>query len=48
MIKHAGHMLATDQPEVCMRELTRFLERVESGRNPVSGTGGVQTQALTA
>jgi 3-oxoadipate enol-lactonase len=48
MIKHAGHMLATDQPEACMRELTRFLERVESGRNVMSGTGGVQTQALTA
>ena len=47
LIKQAGHMLGTDQPEICMRELTRFLQRVESYESPVHA-GGTQTEALTA
>jgi len=48
LVRQAGHMLGTDQPEVCRRELTRFLERVESCGGPVRETGGTQTEALTA
>ena len=46
LINHAGHMLGTDQPEICMRELTRFLQRVETYKSPVHA--GTQPEALTA
>jgi 3-oxoadipate enol-lactonase len=52
-IKNAGHMLGTDQPELCRRELIRFLQRVEScgnslHGNALHGNAGAQSEALTA
>jgi len=48
LIKNAGHILGTDQPEACMRELGRFLGRVESSDIRARINGGMQDQALTA
>jgi pimeloyl-ACP methyl ester carboxylesterase len=47
-INQAGHVLATDQPEICLREMNRFLEQVESRDTSLPHLGNIETSEVIA
>lgn len=47
-INHAGHILATDQPEICLREVDRFFRQVESPDTSLPRLDNIETSELIA